>query len=139
MKLIAIEPESPALRTYLSTHTDQGWFTAALTRAELIRAASRTGERSAVEHARTILASLDLVALSDRLLDTATTLAPPSLRTLDAIHLAAAMTAGARLDAVITYDDRMAIAAATPVSCLPSRRTKRKSLAIETDATTTSQ
>jgi uncharacterized protein len=111
VKLIAIEPESPALRTYLSTRTDRGWFTAALTRTELIRAASRTGDRSAVEHARTILASLDLVALSDRLLDTAATLAPPSLRTLDAIHLAAAMTAGARLDAVITYDDRMAIAA----------------------------
>jgi predicted nucleic acid-binding protein len=110
VKLVANEPESAALRTYLSARTDEGWFTAALTRTELIRAVSRTGDRSAVEHARTILASLDLVALTDRLLDTAATVAPASLRTLDAIHLAAAMTAGPRLDALVTYDDRMATA-----------------------------
>ena len=111
VKLIANETESAALRTDLGARTELNWFTAALTRTELIRAASRTGERSAVEHARTLLASLDLVALTDRLLDTAATLAPASLRTLDAIHLAAAMTAGPRLDAVVTYDDRMATAA----------------------------
>lgn len=111
VKLVANEAESAALRTYLCARTEQNWFTAALTRTELIRAVSRTGDRSAVEQARTILASLDLVALTDRLLDTAATLAPSSLRTLDAIHLAAAMTAGPRLDAVVTYDDRMATAA----------------------------
>ena len=110
VKLVAIEPESAALGTYLRTRTDEGWLTAALTRTELIRAVSRTRDRRAVEHARAILSSLAVVALTDRLLDSAATLAPPSLRTLDAIHLAAAMTAGPRLDAVVTYDDRMATA-----------------------------
>ncbi|HWF69760.1 MAG TPA: type II toxin-antitoxin system VapC family toxin [Mycobacterium sp.] len=111
VKLIANETESAALRTYLGARTEQNWFTAALTRTELIRAASRTASRGAVEHVRSLLASLDLVALTDRLLDVAATLAPASLRTLDAIHLAAAMTAGPRLDAIVTYDDRMATAA----------------------------
>jgi predicted nucleic acid-binding protein len=111
VKLVANEPESSALRAYLGTRSDIGWFTAVLTRTELIRAVSRTGDRSAIEHARTILVSLDLVALTDRLLETAATLAPPSLRTLDAIHLAAGMTAGPRLGSFVTYDDRMAAAA----------------------------
>lgn len=110
VKLVANERESAALRTYLSARIDQGWFTATLTRTELIRAVSRTGDRSAVEHARTILASLDLVALTDRLLDSAATLVPAGLRTLDAIHLAAAMAAGPQLDALVTYDERMATA-----------------------------
>ncbi|HUH69079.1 MAG TPA: hypothetical protein VLZ05_09475 [Mycobacterium sp.] len=51
------------------------------------------------------------MALTDRLLDTAAPLAPASLRILDAIHLAAAMTAGPRLEAVVTYDDRKTTAA----------------------------
>ena len=91
VKLVATEAESPALRRYLGTRSDKRWFTAALTRTELIRAVSRTGEPAALEHARTILTSLDLVALSDRLLDAAATLAPA-------------------IDAVVTYDDRMATA-----------------------------
>lgn len=35
-------------------------------------------------------------------------LEPSGLRTLDAIHLAAALAAGADLGGVVTYDDRMA-------------------------------
>jgi uncharacterized protein len=111
VKLVADEPKSAALRSYLSEHADLGWFTAALARTELIRAASRAGDASAVERARTILASLDLVALTDRLLDAAATLPPVTLRTLDAIHLAAAISAGPHLQAVVTYDDRMSAAA----------------------------
>lgn len=38
-------------------------------------------------------------------------LGPDGLRTLDAIHLAAAVAAGAELSGVVTYDDRMASAA----------------------------
>lgn len=38
-------------------------------------------------------------------------LAPFSLRTLDAIHLASALARGPELDAFLTYDDRLAEAA----------------------------
>lgn len=38
-------------------------------------------------------------------------LGPPTLRTLDAIHLATAMELGRELDAFVTYDTRLAVAA----------------------------
>ena len=65
-----------------------------------------------VETARSIIARLHLVPLNNRLLDAAATKLPPELRTLDAIHLAAAMT-GPDLRAIVTYDRRLADAAAT--------------------------
>jgi predicted nucleic acid-binding protein len=56
-----------------------------------------------VEHARRVLARLDLVPATNRLIDAAATAGPSDLRTLDAIHLAAALTAP-NLRAIITYD-----------------------------------
>lgn len=53
---------------------------------------------------------MDLVRLSDRVLEAAARLAPPELRSLDAIHLATAQQLGAGLGRVVTYDDRMAAA-----------------------------
>ena len=49
--------------------------------------------------------------LDDALLDAAGALDPGVLRSLDAIHLAAALTVAAQLEAVVTYDPRMAAAA----------------------------
>ncbi len=46
------------------------------------------------------------------MLDAAATLDPLSLRSLDAIHLTAALVLENELDEVITYDQRMADAAA---------------------------
>jgi predicted nucleic acid-binding protein len=56
------------------------------------------------------MARLTLIELSRVLLDAAATL-PQPLRSLDAIHLAAAQSLGADLAAVFTYDQRMAQAA----------------------------
>lgn len=112
VKLVVNEPESPALRRYLRDNHEQNWFTAALSRTELIRAVARFGGPGAVEHARSVLAGLDIVALTNRLLDAAASLPPVELHTLDAVHLAAAQTAGDRLVAVVTYDARMSAAAA---------------------------
>ena len=53
-----------------------------------------------------------LLELTDELLTAAGMLEPPTLRTLDAIHLASALRLGAQLDVLITYDQRMASAAA---------------------------
>jgi predicted nucleic acid-binding protein len=58
-----------------------------------------------------LLRRLDLIQLDDELLDAAATLDGVVLRSLDAIHLAAARTLGDELTAVITYDDRMTTAA----------------------------
>lgn len=52
-----------------------------------------------------------LLKVTNTLLTDAGLLDPPTLRTLDAIHLTAAESLGDDLAAVITYDDRMAAAA----------------------------
>jgi len=61
------------------------------------------------------------VPLNNKLLDAAGTFVPPELRTLDAIHLAAARTAP-DLRAMFTYDDRLAQAAATAGIAVASPR-----------------
>lgn len=58
-----------------------------------------------------MLARLHLVRVSDRLLDVAAGLPPAGLRSLDAIHLATAQQLGSDLVRVVTYDDRLALAA----------------------------
>ena len=55
---------------------------------------------------------MDTVMLTRRLLDDAGTLLPLRLRSLEAIHLAAAQRAGDTLRTVIPYDVRMLLAAA---------------------------
>jgi len=111
LKLIVKEPESSALETYLGGFQSDRRFTAALARAELVRAVARRESTASVEHARRVLGRLDLVPLTNRLLDAAAAMTPQALRTLDAIHLATAMTAP-DLRAVVTYDRRLADAAA---------------------------
>lgn len=111
VKLVVSERESAALHAYLRRVGDDTLFTAALTRTELVRAVLGTGI-AAVAQARRILDELDTVNLTRGLLDAAADLRPARLRTLDAIHLAAARRAGAELRAVVTYDNRMAGAAA---------------------------
>lgn len=111
VKLVVAEDESTALQEYLRAVAADTLFTAALARTELIRAVSGAGA-GAVTQARRILDQLDTINLTRGLLDAAADLRPARLRTLDAIHLAAAQRAGTDLRAVVTYDTRMAAAAA---------------------------
>ncbi len=59
-----------------------------------------------------VLDRVHLIRLDDSLLDTAAALDARVLRSLDAIHLAAAQRVAADLQALVTYDQRMAAAAA---------------------------
>lgn len=110
MKLIDEAPESPALTAYLSAHTDTRWITCALSRAELLRDAAAL-PADATEHVYRVLAGLDTVAVTDRLLDAAVALSPAPRRTTDALHIASALSAGARLRTLVTYDPELAAAA----------------------------
>ena len=110
IKLVVAEPETSSLRLYLREIGGDTLFTAALTRTELIRAVRRV-DVHALAVARRVLAGLATVNLTPAILDEAATLDPPLLRSLDAIHLAAAQRAGADLRAVVTYDARMSEAA----------------------------
>ncbi|MFY9922202.1 MAG: type II toxin-antitoxin system VapC family toxin [Mycobacterium sp.] len=110
VKLVVLEGESAALRGYFEDFPGDTQFTAAVARTELVRAVARRGLIDVIENARFALSRLDLVALNNSVLDAAATIAPPELRTLDAIHLAAARTAP-ELRAMVTYDSRLAEAA----------------------------
>jgi predicted nucleic acid-binding protein len=59
----------------------------------------------------TIIGSAVAIELDAVIASRAAVVAPPSLRTLDAIHLATALALGPDLDAFVTYDDRLAEAA----------------------------
>ena len=111
VKLVQRETESNALRRFLRRHRADQFVTSALARVEVVRAVLMGGPR-ALAQARRQLSRLDQILLSPEVLDRAATLAPQiQLRSLDAIHLAAAQVVGADLRAVVTYDRRMADAA----------------------------
>jgi predicted nucleic acid-binding protein len=111
VKLVQRETESNALRRFLRRHRTDQFVTSALARVEVMRAVL-VGGPGALAQAHRQLSRLDQVLLGPELLDRAGTLAPHiQLRSLDAIHLAAAQVVGADLRAVVTYDHAMADAA----------------------------
>jgi predicted nucleic acid-binding protein len=110
VKLAIREPESDPLRRYLSRR--RPLISSALARTEVVRALVPLGSE-AVQRGREVLARVDLMRLSNRILDSAGTLTPPDLRSLDAIHLASAGELGSDLKGFVTYDERLARAATT--------------------------
>ncbi|MGH8906623.1 MAG: type II toxin-antitoxin system VapC family toxin [Egibacteraceae bacterium] len=108
VKLIVAEHESKGLRAYLRGRPER--VSCGLARAEVPRAVRNQGPK-AVRRAKAVLAHIHLLRLDDALLDAAGELDPAVPRGLDAIHLAAARTLGDSLEAVVTYDKRMADAA----------------------------
>jgi predicted nucleic acid-binding protein len=58
--------------------------------------------------ARAVLDSLILVTLSTAVCERAAMLEPDVLRSLDSLHLAAALEMGDELDGIVTYDRRLA-------------------------------
>jgi predicted nucleic acid-binding protein len=62
-------------------------------------------------HVDAVLRSVSIVLLSPAIGLLAASLAPATLRTLDAIHLATALEIGPELDGFVTYDERLAAAA----------------------------
>lgn len=110
VKLVKAEPETDALISSLSQWPDR--ITVSIAQTEVHRALRRIGA-SHMEHARAdaVLSSLVLVRIDDAVLGRAAALKDRNLRTLDAIHLAAALTLGDDPEAFITYDARLAQAA----------------------------
>jgi predicted nucleic acid-binding protein len=108
VKLIVAEAESSALRRYLADEPERA--SCALARVEVLRAVFSHGP-AALTRARRLLQRLNLVQIDEELVDSAAIIDPRVLRSLDAIHLAAAQLFGDELTAIVTYDRRMAAAA----------------------------
>jgi predicted nucleic acid-binding protein len=109
VKLLAPEPETSALLDYLAAHPSHATSVVGL--VEVRRA---VGRRPGIppERIDAVLARLTAIALDPGLASLAGTIGPPALRTLDAIHLASATVLADELDAIVTYDVRLAEAAA---------------------------
>jgi predicted nucleic acid-binding protein len=107
---VADETETPALLSALRGYPQRA--SSALARVEVLRAlrrwrASLADRRRAVE----VLSRIALIRIDDRILEAAAGLAPPDLRSLDAIHIATALSVRSDLAALVTYDRRLAAAA----------------------------
>jgi len=110
VKLVVAEPESTVLMERLEAWPLRVSSVLALT--ELPRALGRAGFGAAARRrAREVLARVALVDVDRRILVTAAALEPRALRTLDAIHLATALTVREDLEAIVTYDRRLRAAA----------------------------
>jgi len=123
LKLIREDAQSGALLAFIGARPSTRWFTAELARTELARTVRRVNHddrgrladgarlRAELSHVERLWERLDLIAVSTRVLTEAADLEQPFLRTLDAIHLAAAASVRAGLSAFVTYDKRLAAAA----------------------------
>lgn len=109
VKLAVLEPESVALRRWLRGRGPH--VTSALARTEVARALLPLGPHF-VRRGADVLRRMEVVRINDRVLADAGRLLPADLRSLDAIHLASAQLFGMSLGRLVTYDERMAEAAA---------------------------
>lgn len=110
IKLVIREPESAALQSWLA-ETAGLRATSDLSRVELVRAARRAGPEYPPLAAE-VLADLVKIEIGEEVLRLAGVLGPQHLRSLDAVHLATALQLQSALEGVVTYDRRMADAAA---------------------------
>lgn len=111
VKLVVAEAETDALRSWVDAESPT-LVSSDLARAELLRAVRRTAADRVVQ-ARTVLDSITLVALATATFEAAGRLDPVIVPTLDAVHLAAALELGDDLVGIVTYDERLAVAART--------------------------
>lgn len=109
VKLVVAEAETPALQGWLAA-SDRQPVSCDLVRTELLRAVRRTDPSLAVA-ARAVLDAITLLEVTTGHFEAAGRLDPKILRTLDAIHLAAALDLGDDLDGIVSYDERLAEAA----------------------------
>lgn len=109
VKLVVSEPESQALRRALTPW--QRHASATLVVTETVRALRRSGNEHHTAAARRLLRALHMIRVDETLLDRAGSLDPADLRTLDAIHLSAALALGSDLGAMFVYDRRLRAAA----------------------------
>ena len=107
VKLIVHEPETPQLFAALEQWPDR--LSSALARVEVHRALRRSG-RPKSDHTRAdaVLDSLVLIHVAELVLRLAASFRNPQVRSLDAIHLATALSIGDDPEGLITYDARLA-------------------------------
>ncbi len=108
VRIVVAEPGRAATVAFLRDHETR--VTSILSAVEVPRAVARKRPEAALA-ASAFLEDLVIVALDRTIVSGAAALAPPVLRTLDAVHLATALQLGRELEAFVTYDTRQGEAA----------------------------
>lgn len=114
VKLVAPEAESSAFSAWLNDRSGEALVTSMLSEVEVPRALRRTAPR-ALGRVSDLLMQLDRFEMDAPVRATAAAYVEPALRSLDAIHLATAenlIASGKHVSAFVTYDKRLAAAAA---------------------------
>ena len=110
VKQLRRERESAALRKWLDRDQE-------VVSSDLLRTEARRTESGAPQELRLrceeLLDAITLIRLTPELFDAAGTLEPRGMRSLDALHLAAALTLGEELAGIVAYDRRLLAAAAS--------------------------
>lgn len=124
VKLIREESESTALQTWLDSRPEGLVVTSELALAEVMRVVRRNNHddegvlvdadrlTAELEYARGVLDGLALITLDRDTMERSGALAAPMVRTLDAIHLVSALEWVPGSVVFVTYDRRLAAAAA---------------------------
>jgi predicted nucleic acid-binding protein len=111
LKLLFQEVESDALTDWLALRAGVPTVSSELAKVEVLRACRRI-DPEALAAARSLLGQLDLVPLTGAVVELAGDLEGPTLRSLDALHLASALLLGADVGAFVAYDQRLVDSAA---------------------------
>jgi len=106
VKMIVAEQHSSDLVAWVQSR-NPAFVASDLLKIEALRSAKRI-DPSVVKATRDALRSVHFIALSSDVCELAADLEPAVLRSLDAAHVATALGIGDDLDAVITYDQRLA-------------------------------
>lgn len=110
VKLIFEEAESDVLTNWLAERAEMPKLSSQLSTIELVHTCRRR-DAATVEVARQVLTGLDLLPLAGDLVEQATSVGPPALRSLGAIHLASVLSLREEVIAFVVYDARLASAA----------------------------
>jgi uncharacterized protein len=96
-------------RVALMRYLAQGgpMYASRIAAVELRRAVRRQDDRAADEQAELVLEAVRLIEFDGDMARAAGELPPPSLRTLDALHVAAALALGDECGAFVSYDTRL--------------------------------
>jgi len=104
------EAEGPALRAYLQGTAEPRLASSALLAIEARRGMLR-GRPDGLPKVDLLLAEVTRIDISDAVIERASRLPDPLLRSLDSIHLATALLVREELDVLLSYDDRLLAAA----------------------------
>jgi uncharacterized protein len=110
VKLVHVEPQTAALRAWMTARGSTPLVSSLLARVETARALRRT-DPAALANVPLVLGAINLVAIDESVCAAAAAYEDPLLRSLDAIHLATAAVIGSALTSFVTYDKRLASAA----------------------------